>query len=70
MAELLTLDQDSLSVRRLSLAALEAASKSESGEHKVARRAFAAYTAAMNDGASEDDAILAAQGVLRAALKG
>ena len=64
MAELLTLDQDSLSVRRLSVAALEAASKSESGEHKVARRAFAAYTKARDSGLSEDDAVQALQGVL------
>ena len=70
MAELLTLDQDSLSVRALSLAALEAAGRG-SGKHAgVASKAFAAYTAAMNAGASDDDAIQAAQGVLRVALKG
>ena len=66
----LRLDQSIEAVRALSLAALEAAARGSSKDAGSAAKAFAAYTAAMNDGASEDDAIQAAQGALRAALKG
>ena len=65
-----TLDQDSASVRALSLAALEAAGRGTGKHAGVASKAFAAYTAALDSGHSEDDAIEAAQGVLRVALKG
>ena len=63
---ILTLDQDSASVRALSLAALEAAGRGTGKHAGAASKAFAAYTAAMNDGGGEDDAIQAAQAALRA----
>ena len=67
---ILTLDQSAEAVRALSLAALEAAGRGTGKHAGVASMAYQAYKLAMNDGASEDDAIQAAQGALRAALKG
>ena len=59
-----TLDQDSISVRRLSLAALQAAGNGKGKLAPKAHRAYQAYTVSIAAGESETAAIKAALSVL------
>ena len=67
---LVTLEEDTESVRRLSLAVLEVAGHGTDRNAPVARKAFRAYRLAMDSGESEDDDVEGARRVLRAGLGG
>ena len=67
---LVTLEEDTESVRRLSLAALKVAGEGTGKHAPKARRAYQAYKLAMDSGQSEDDAVEGARRVLRAGLGG
>ena len=71
MDRLLTLDSDTDSVRRLSVAALEAgATQGDSLSARAARKALGIYKSRIDDGSSVDDALVGAMQVLRASLNG
>lgn len=70
MDKLLNLDSDSASVRRLSVAALEAGAHGDSLSAQAARKALGIYKSRIDDGSSVDDALVGAMQVLQASLNG
>ena len=70
MDTLLNLDSDPTSVRRLSVAALEAGAQGDSLSAQAARKALGIYKSQIDDGSSVDNALVEAMQVLKASLIG